>query len=43
MNKFKQVVSIAGMVITLMSALLPIINQGVDIVDKAKGLKEGTN
>lgn len=41
MNKFKQVVTIAGMVITLMSALLPIVDQGVDIVNKAKGLKEG--
>ena len=41
MNKFKQVVTIAGMVITLMSALLPIVDQGVDIVNTAKGLKEG--
>lgn len=41
MNKFKEVVTIAGMVITLISAFLPIVDQGVEIVSKAKGLKEG--
>ena len=39
MNKFKQIVSLTGMVITLIGAALPIISQGADIVDKARELK----
>lgn len=41
MDKFKQVITITGMVITLVSALLPVVDQSIDMVNKVKCLKEG--